>query len=78
MNAKTLARYEARSQVFKALAHPSRLLIVDELTKSERCVCELTALKCAASKELSACTSKLYRFCAPPITVTVHHFATRI
>ena len=44
MNAKTLARYEARSQVFKALAHPSRLLIVDELTKSERCVCELTAL----------------------------------
>jgi ArsR family transcriptional regulator len=44
MNAKSLARYEARSQVFKALAHPSRLLIVDELTKAERCVCELTAL----------------------------------
>ena len=44
MDAKTLARYEARSQVFKALAHPSRLLIIDELTKSERCVCELTAL----------------------------------
>src|ERR1035438_6125659 len=44
MDAKTLARYEARSQVFKALAHPSRLLIVDELTKSERCGCELTAL----------------------------------
>jgi DNA-binding transcriptional ArsR family regulator len=44
MDAKTLARYEARSQVFKALAHPSRLLMVDELTKSERCVCELTAL----------------------------------
>ena len=44
MDAKTLARYGARSQVFKALAHPSRLLIVDELTQSERCVCELTAL----------------------------------
>jgi DNA-binding transcriptional ArsR family regulator len=44
MDSKTLARYEARAQVFKALAHPSRLLIVDELTQSERCVCELTAL----------------------------------
>lgn len=44
MNSRTLARYEARSQVFKALAHPSRLLIVDELARSERCVCELTGL----------------------------------
>jgi DNA-binding transcriptional ArsR family regulator len=44
MDSRTLARYEARAQVFKALAHPSRLLIVDELLQSERCVCELTAL----------------------------------
>ncbi len=44
MDSKTLARYEARAQVFKALAHPSRLLIVDELAQSERCVCDLTAL----------------------------------
>ncbi len=44
MDAQAAARYEARSQVFKALAHPSRLLIVDELSKAERCVCELTAL----------------------------------
>jgi ArsR family transcriptional regulator len=44
MDAKTLARYEARAQVFKALAHPSRLLIVDELMQTERCVCELTEL----------------------------------
>ncbi len=44
MDSKTLARYEARAQVFKALAHPSRLLIVDELIQSERCVCDLTAL----------------------------------
>ena len=34
MDSKTLARYEARAQVFKALAHPSRLLIVDELMQS--------------------------------------------
>ncbi len=44
MDSKTLARYEARAQVFKALAHPSRLLMVDALAGSERCVCELTAL----------------------------------
>ena len=44
MESKTLAKYEARAQVFKALAHPSRLLIVDELMQSERCVCDLTTL----------------------------------
>src|SRR5512140_3188807 len=44
MDAKTLARYEARSQVFKALAHPSRLLLIDELMQPERGVCDLTAL----------------------------------
>jgi DNA-binding transcriptional ArsR family regulator len=43
MNAKTQARYEARARIVKALAHPSRLFIVDELARSgERCVCELT------------------------------------
>ena len=31
MDTRTLARHEARAQVFKALAHPSRLLMVDEL-----------------------------------------------
>ena len=44
MDAKTLALCEARARVFKALAHPSRLLMVDELMRSERCVCDLTAL----------------------------------
>jgi ArsR family transcriptional regulator len=33
---------EARSRVMKALAHPTRLFIVDELSRGERCVCELT------------------------------------
>jgi len=42
MNAMSFARYEARSRVFKALAHPSRLLILDELMRGERCVHELT------------------------------------
>jgi len=35
-------KYEARAAVFKALAHPARLMIVDELsTHKRRCVCEL-------------------------------------
>jgi DNA-binding transcriptional ArsR family regulator len=33
---------EARAQIIKALAHPTRLFVVDELSKGERCVCELT------------------------------------
>jgi DNA-binding transcriptional ArsR family regulator len=35
------AVYEARSEVLKAMAHPSRLKIMDALAKGERCVCEL-------------------------------------
>lgn len=35
---------EARARILKALAHPSRLLIVEELSQRECCVCELTAL----------------------------------
>ena len=33
---------EARARVLKALAHPTRLFIVEELAKDERCVCDLT------------------------------------
>jgi len=33
---------EARARVLKAMAHPSRLFIIEELEKGERCVCELT------------------------------------
>jgi DNA-binding transcriptional ArsR family regulator len=43
MDAKTQAKYEARAKIIKAMAHPTRLFIVDELAKNgERCVCELT------------------------------------
>lgn len=41
MDAKTRVRYEARAKIIKALAHPTRLFIVDELVRGERCVCEL-------------------------------------
>jgi len=36
--------YEARAHIAKALAHPSRLLILDALKEGDRCVCELTEL----------------------------------
>jgi DNA-binding transcriptional ArsR family regulator len=43
MDSKTQARYEARAKIIKAMSHPTRLFIVDELAKNgERCVCELT------------------------------------
>ncbi len=38
------AEFKAQAQVFKALAHPGRLLMLDELSRGERCVCELAAL----------------------------------
>jgi len=33
---------EGRAQVLKAMAHPTRLYIIEELEKEERCVCDLT------------------------------------
>jgi len=45
VDVKTLARYEARAKIFKAMAHPTRLFIVDELARGgEKCVCELTEM----------------------------------
>ncbi len=35
---------EARTAVLKAMAHPSRLLILQELAEGERCVCDLQRL----------------------------------
>jgi len=43
-NVPDQARYEARANIVKALAHPTRLMIVDELAKGERCVCGLQQL----------------------------------
>ena len=41
MDRKAKQKYVARAQVIKAMAHPTRLFMVDELSKGERCVCEL-------------------------------------
>jgi DNA-binding transcriptional ArsR family regulator len=44
MSVERKARLEARARIAKALAHPARLLVVEELAHGERCVCELTAM----------------------------------
>ena len=44
MNADDRALFEARARIIKALAHPTRLFLVDELSRGERCVCELTEM----------------------------------
>lgn len=36
--------YEAKAKIIKALAHPSRLMMVDALADGEKCVCELREL----------------------------------
>jgi DNA-binding transcriptional ArsR family regulator len=45
MDTKTHARYEARARIIKAMSHPTRLFVVDELFRhGEHCVCELTEM----------------------------------
>jgi ArsR family transcriptional regulator len=44
MYQKRKAVLDARAKVLKAMAHPSRLFILEELEKGERCVCDLTEM----------------------------------
>jgi ArsR family transcriptional regulator len=44
MDNKKRARFEAQSKIIKAMAHPTRLFIIDELSRQEKCVCELTEM----------------------------------
>lgn len=44
MKRKPAHYYEARARIARAMAHPSRLLILDALQEREHCVCELTEL----------------------------------
>jgi len=41
---KTQARFAARARIVKALAHPTRLFLVDQLARREICVCKLTEM----------------------------------
>lgn len=44
MDAKTHTKFEARTRIVRALGHPSRLFMVEQLADGERCVCELTEM----------------------------------
>ena len=44
MNKRSPEFYEARARIAKALAHPSRLLLLDALFEREMCVHDLTEL----------------------------------
>ncbi len=44
MDAEKRARCEARAAILKALAHPARLFMIEELSKKSHCVCELTEM----------------------------------
>ena len=41
MTKNDVARRKRQAKTLKALAHPSRLIILEELEKGERCVCVL-------------------------------------
>jgi ArsR family transcriptional regulator len=57
MDTNTRIRYQTRAKILKAMSHPSRLFIIDQLSEGERCVCELTDMvgadKSTVSKHLS-------------------------
>ncbi|NLE26802.1 MAG: winged helix-turn-helix transcriptional regulator [Clostridiaceae bacterium] len=53
MDKKALAKYEAKATIIKAMAHPSRLLIIDALSRQEYCVCELTDMVGADTSTVS-------------------------
>ncbi|MDY0213213.1 MAG: metalloregulator ArsR/SmtB family transcription factor [Desulfuromonadaceae bacterium] len=44
MDARTKSHCEARAKIIKALAHPSRIFMLEELAKGEHSVCELTEM----------------------------------
>jgi DNA-binding transcriptional ArsR family regulator len=44
MDKKIQGRFETLADVIKAMAHPTRLFVVEELSRGERCVRELTEM----------------------------------
>ena len=44
MDSKNRVRLQARARICHAMAHPTRLFIIEELARGEKCVCELTAM----------------------------------
>lgn len=44
MDDSTRRKYDSRARIIKAMSHGTRLFLVDELSRGERCVCELQEL----------------------------------
>jgi ArsR family transcriptional regulator len=44
LKADRLANYKAQSEIIKSLAHPTRLFLLDELSRGERAVQDLTEM----------------------------------
>ncbi len=44
MDNRKRARCETRATILKALAHPVRLFMIEQLSKKSHCVCELTEM----------------------------------
>jgi len=57
MDSRTLLRYELKTEIFKALAHPMRICMLEKLKDRPWCVCELAVEvgidKSVASKHLT-------------------------
>ena len=53
MDNKTKAHFEAKARIIKAMAHPTRLFMVDVLSHKEQCVCELTRMVGADTSTVS-------------------------
>ena len=53
MDERLKSRYKARARIVKAMAHPTRLLLVDELARRDQCVYELTETAGASISTIS-------------------------
>lgn len=47
------AKFDHMAVIMKAMAHPTRLFILDKLNEKEHCVCELQELICADMSTVS-------------------------
>jgi ArsR family transcriptional regulator len=53
MDKQSQAKYDAKATIIKAMAHPTRLLIIEKLSLREHCVCELTEMVGADTSTVS-------------------------
>jgi DNA-binding transcriptional ArsR family regulator len=61
MTGESKTTFERRAEILKALAHPTRLRVVDELSRGELCVAEITAIIGSDMSTVSRHLSQLRR-----------------